>query len=264
MKPYILSCTFLFLYLSSFAQKAYNFGEGIVKIAHYFVLQKNIPHPDTARSLFTNYTYYIKGSRVLKREPEDFAYGSSAQTAQKQDNSSFHTILIAKLVQPEYLLDFQNGTAYTFYKKKGKQMISRSRIEDHRFDIFFRTLLSPKRNNNCILYTDQDENSDTCATGYGYGIAGKDSVFFQYNRRHYPVQSPLNYFFPDSTNTFITLLWAPSPGTGKDGKPISGFSVLVIKEVIEAKLPDSLFTIPADAIIKENVTPDEMYNPNIP
>ncbi|SKD09431.1 hypothetical protein SAMN05660461_5319 [Chitinophaga ginsengisegetis] len=263
MKSYILSCAFLLLYLSCFAQKAYNFGEGIVKIAHYFVLKRNVETPDTARSLFTNYTYYIKGSKVLKRETEDFSFSSTQHTTKKQDNSSFHTALTAKLVQPEYLLDFQNDTAYTFYKKKGKQMISQSRIEDQRSEIFFRALLSPKRNNNCILQTNQNKNGDTCA-GYGYGIVGKDTAFFQYSMRHYPVQSPLACFFPDSTSPFITLLWLPTPGTDKDGKPISGFSVLTIKEVTDVKLPDSLFTIPADAIMKENVTMDEMYNPNIP
>lgn len=82
--------------------------------------------------------------------------------------------------------------------------------------------------------------------------------------RHYPVESPLTYFFPAGTSPFITLLWLPTPGTGRDGKPFSGFSVLVIKEVIDVKLPDSLFTIPSNAIFKENVSMREMYDPSIP
>lgn len=261
MKSSILLCAFLLVNLNCFAQKHYNFGEGIVKIAHYFVQKKNINNPDTAGSIFTNYTYYIKGSKVLKREPEGPFYSGTKQTTGMQNGSSFHSTLTAKLVLPEYLLDFQNDSAFTFYKKKGKQMIARSRIEDQRSEIFFKVFLSPKRNNNCILQIVQDENENT---GYGYGIVGKDSVFFQYSRRHYPVQSPLSYFFPDGVAPFISLIWLPTPGTGKDGNPVSGFSVLAIKEVIDVKIPDSLFTIPGNAIIKENVTMDEMYNPNIP
>lgn len=264
MRSFILSCAFLFVNLSSFGQKAYNFGEGIVKIAHYWVLKKNIHNPDTAGRIFTHYTYCIKGSKVLRREMEGPSYSSTKQTTVTDDGTIFRSTVTTKLVQGEYLLDFQNDSAYTFYKKKEKQMISRSRIEDQRSELFFRIFLSPKRNNNCILQTVQDENEDTCATGYGYGIVGKDTAFFRYSRKHYPVQSPFAYFFPNGEAPFITLIWLPTPGTGEDGKPVSGFSVLAIKEVKDVKLPDSLFTIPPHAIIKENVTMNEMYNPNIP
>jgi hypothetical protein len=266
MKPCILLCTvLLFCHCHrAYAQKAYNFGEGIVKIAHYFVLKKDVLHPDTANRLFTKYTYYIKGDKVLKREGASSFLISSDKRITKQENNVFKTTLTAKLITPEYLLDFQQGKAYTFYTKKDQPMISVSQIKDLRYDLFFKAFLSPNRNNNCILEAIPNENGDTCAINYGYGITGKDSVFFQFSLRHYPVESPLTYFFPAGVSPFITLLWAPSPGTGTDGKPISGFSVLAIEEIIDVKLPDSLFMLPANVIMKENVSMREMYDPSIP
>ncbi|MFX1705561.1 hypothetical protein PV783_16460 [Chitinophaga sp. CC14] len=266
MKPRILLYAILLLcyHHSVFGQKAYNFGEGIIKIAHYFAMERNLLHPDTANNLFTNYTYYIKGSKVLRREGTSSSPTNSDKKITRQGDTVFKTTLTAKMVIPEYLLDFHQNKAYTFYTKKDQPMISVSPIRDLRYDLFFKASLSSSRNNNCILEAIPNQNGDTCAINYGYGIVGKDSVFFQFSTKQYPVESPLTYFFPAGTSPFITLLWAPTPGTGKDGKPFSGFSVLVVKDVIDVKLPDSLFTIPSNAILKENVSMMEMYDPNIP
>ncbi|NLR62504.1 hypothetical protein HGH93_30715 [Chitinophaga polysaccharea] len=263
-KSLILLCAVLmFCYPRAFAQKMPDFGEGIVKIAHYFVPSKNVLAPDTAGRLFTNYTYYVKGSKVLKREGGPSSFLGSDKRITKQDDHLFKSALSARLITPEYLLDFQQDKAYTFYTKKGQLMVAVSQIRGQRSDLFFRALLSNGRNNNCILEATANQE-DSCTTSYGYGLVGKDSAFFQFSPRRYPVESPLSFFFPAGTSPFITLLWLPSPGTGKDGKTFVGYSVLAITEVIDAKLPDSLFTIPADAILKENVSMQEMYGPNMP
>lgn len=264
MKFFILLCAVLmFCYPPAFAQKTPDFGEGIIKIAHYFVPTKNVLEPDTAGKLFTNYTYYIKGAKVLKKEGSSSSFLGSDKKIITQDGHSFKSVLSARLITPEYLLDFQQDKAYTFYTRKDQPMISVSQIKDERSDIFFRFYLSVSKNNNCILEAIPNQE-DSCTTSYGYGLVGKDSAFFQFSPRHYPVQSPLSFFFPAGTSPFITLLWLPSPGTGKDGKTFIGYSVLAIKEVIDTQLPDSLFTIPAGVILKENVSMQEMYGPDMP
>lgn len=108
MKSHILLCAVLLLcyHQSIFAQKAYNFGEGIIKIAHYFAMERDLLHPDTANNLFTNYTYYIKGAKVLRREGTSSSFIGSDKKITRQDDILLKTTLTAKLIIPEYLLDF--------------------------------------------------------------------------------------------------------------------------------------------------------------
>lgn len=245
---------FLLLLLSgafiSNAQSRYNFGEGVIQVQFYFSGALNLEHPDTANGLFMTFTYYVKGSRVLRSEDAPLKEMMKSKSIFTDGKSEFKTALVAHLFQPTYLLDFDQNKSYVYYSKHDSSFASVSTIADQQLDLFYKCLLLPARENNRIV--------QVADNGTGYGINGKDTSYFKYAREAYSIPSPLGNIFSSHPLPYITFLCTPMPGTGKDGKVFRGYGMLTLSKIAPMNLPDSLFSVRPGVVLKENVSLQDM------
>lgn len=243
------------------AQNNYNFGDGIIQVQHYFAPNLNLEHPDTANKLFTTYTYYVKRDKVLRAEDVILKEMNKSKSITQEENYTFKTALKANLIQYSYLMDFGHNKSYVYYSKKDTTLASSSTILEQKIDFFYRCLLLLTRKNNQIILKSLVTDSAQPDLGWGYGLSNNDTIYFQYSIKDQSIPSPLGNIFSSQQGQhmpYITLLWAPTPSSGADGKIFKGYSVFHISKIIPMNLPDSLFTLKSGTIVRENVPLIEM------
>lgn len=241
------------------------FGEGVVDIQEYAYPPGKVA-PDFADTNidtpFYNFTYYIKGLKILRKDVID---SSSLVAKAKYDTSKDKDAIIVthlevSIQHPSYLMDWNNRISYQFYTKDGKKFISKTLLKDNPYDLFYKKADSTRP--KILLLGSKPKaiiDGKECFKGI---IKTKDSTICTFYYTHAPskVQSPLNSFVPKNFPYQVLCVKIPIDWTQLEGSKAKGTFIFQIDRLQEATLNESMFQLPKNTEIKENVSWQEMYS----
>jgi hypothetical protein len=255
-----LSITIIF-FLFSFSgilaqvnQPNAGFGEGIVTINEYAFAPNDLAALDPLsilhRERFYNYTYYIKGNKILRNDQYDSTLniGSSTSETVGIHGEVIKTFLKAKMVHPIYMIDWNKRTVYTFLKKKEDIQVSEKGLKNETSEFFYRMIDSNKTSTKIIINSLEKNNpviiaQKKCFKGSITGITG-DKFPFYCSMDPVKVHSPLNGFLPADFPYNVMRVDMLIDWTIDEGKLSKGILVFQVAEITERNLADSLFDIP--------------------
>src|SRR5665213_3452672 len=241
------------------------FGEGIADIQEY-VFPPGVIAPDFVDNkidtAFSNYTYYIKGLKILSKNVIDRSLlvpKVKNDTSKNNDNIVVTHLKITVQSPPSYLIDWSNRISYQFYTKAGKKYISKTLLKDNLYDLFYK-IVDSTRPRVLTLGSKPEAIIDgkECFKGT---IKAKDSSIntFYCTASTSKIQSPLNSFVLRDFPYQVLCIKFSVDWTQLDRSKAKGTMIFQIDRLQEAKLDDSMFQLPKDREIKENVSWQEMY-----
>jgi hypothetical protein len=160
-------------------------------------------------------------------------------------------------VHPVYLIDLETQQAFTFYKQDSQLFISVDTLDKH----FEEVLYKPRNKRKDVSYRyvpgvpPQVIAGKTCYTAQR--VYKEDTSYFRYTMEPIKLKSPLNVYVPDFPYPILSLdTKSIKPKTGAFEANVT----FIIKELQEVNLPDDLFVIPQNAILKYNVPLADMVH----
>jgi len=241
------------------------FGEGIADVQLY-VFSPNVIAPDFVDNKmdtpFLNYTYYIKGLKILKKDGIDSSLlvPTVANDTSKNNDAVVTTHLEITMQHPSYLIDWSKRISYQFYTKAGKKYISKTLLKDNSYDVFYKIVDSTRP--RVLTLSSKPEaiiDGKECFKGT---IKAKDSSIstFYCTASTSKIQSPLNSLVPRDFPYQVLCIKSSVDWTQLDGSKAKGTMIFQVDRLQEAKLDDSMFQLPKNIEIKENVSWQEMYS----
>lgn len=240
------------------------FGEGVVDIQQYVYPPGKVA-PDFADTKldtpFYNFTYYIKGLKILRKDVIDSGLVPKVKYDTSKDSvATIVTHLEVSIQHPSYLIDWRNRISYQFYTEDGKKYISKTLLKDNSYELFYRMMDSTRP--RVLSLSSKPEaiiDGKECFKGT---IKAKDSSLgtFYCTASTSKIQSPLNSFVPKDFPYQVLCIKYSVNWTQLDGSKAMGTSIFQIDRLHEAKLDNSMFQLPKNIEIKENVSWQEMYS----
>lgn len=243
------------------------FGEGVVTIGYYFIPVADTAKMDTTNHLFMRMTYYIKGNKILRRDKEsETELFATKDTTTAPDKTKITSHFEAKLVHPSYVINWDTKMMYTFFRQKGKILVSEDSLKNQTSDVFYPQLLNSERMATFLNGKDDLKIKIAgiwCKNGTGIinfkknGITRTDTCLFHYAKRQLPIRSPLNNFLPDFKDDILSI---SLPTTSEDYSNYYGCSIFIIEKIKDTLLDDKLFIIPDSMEVRSKVPWQEMYD----
>lgn len=254
----------LFINKISVAQVPKDFGEGIVTVSMYYIPladSAKLASMDTAHSIFNRYTYYVKGCKILRKDIENIP-DNRISMKEEHDSIIVRSNLKTTLLHPTYLIDWNTRQTYTFYQRHGKLHVSEDSLKMQKTELFYRMYLPDSMRKPKVLDASKvlvpAIVNKICYAGTGTLHTGKTYplVSFAYTTDSCPVRSPINGYFPGFSHNILSM----TTHSLQPDNTIQGFVIFTVTDLRSCSLNDSLFTIPAGAVIKRNVPWQEMYD----
>jgi hypothetical protein len=251
--PFVL---FFVSAFNSFSQ-CQDLGEGVVSVQQ-FAFPPGVTPPlfigdSLPKNLLYHFFYCIKKDNIYRNDLLD----SSTWSTDFKANSHSVDQLKVEIAHPIYVIDYKKRVDYIYSLKK--DFILKIGLEENTLEMFYRSCEGRPQNTVDSLTEGQAVFIAGRKCFKGKGTAGDEKFIFFYTKEPLPVLSPLNNFLPASFRYNVMAARFNINWTLEDGKPGTGTTIFQLSDISKANLPDSLFEIPTNIPIKENIPLQKLF-----
>jgi hypothetical protein len=235
----------IFIHFPAISQIPKTLGEGYVKIGMYsFNAQDTINLSADPAHLFIYFNYHIKKDKILRNMDNDLGSTQTATDNSNLNGASVKSTISAQVFVPTYIIDWDKKESYVFYKKKGEVYGTKNRLQDNRYELFFKELAGKQNipakvdtNNQNLIHI----AGLPCYLGRYQGSSGWRS--FAYTKYHLDFYSPLNAFIPYFPYAVMSID-AEHTDDPKAKTRVTGISRFQVITFNQDKQDQSLFLVP--------------------
>lgn len=217
------------------------------------IILYNIPSLDSIglkkKEVFQTFTYYIKHGKVLRND--EIKSGLKNYEPTVSDNIVFN--LNSAILQPTYLIDLDDETAYLIYKDSTDgNLVYKSLLQDFTLDPFYRGRDTDTKRKKSISSTISiDSPLGTPNTKNWIKTVAReraDTVYLEYEKEAWPVESPLNAFLPQQIDKVnVSRAFFKVDGTGINQEHKKFHLMMEVDKVLGGPIDDQILEILSNA-----------------